>query len=337
MPGAFFMICLYGIMYIIVCQAMEIAYVERKPKEIVKGTVMRKLSFTVESQDDGRQLKQVVFARLNPGRRLFSSIKFQNGLLVDGVPTHADQKVHAGQTVTLLLREGSESRRLPQAVPLTIAYEDADLLIVIKPAPLPSQASSHQGTDTLENHVAAHLQSGGPFIYRPVNRLDKGVSGLMVIAKNAYAQQQLQYKLHTPDFVREYLAVVEGIPQPLSGVIDAPIGKIHPNGVKRCITPDGKPSITHYETLQTCNNRSLVKLRLTTGRTHQIRVHMQYLNCPVVGDFLYGRETAELPGRIALHSFHLECLHPVTMKPLSLTVPLPEELEKLMKETKERP
>ncbi len=292
---------------------------------------MRSLSITIEICDEGRRLKQVVFARLKLGRRLFSSIKFQNGLLVDGIPTHADQKVHAGQVVTLLLKEDNESQRTPQFVPLSVAYEDEDLLIVIKPAPLPSQASSLQGTDTLENYVAAYLKQSGLFVYRPVNRLDKGVSGLMVIAKNAYAQQRLQQKLHTTEFIREYLAVVEGIPQPPSGVIDAPIGKTGPNSVKRFITPDGKPSVTHYETLQSIAGRSLVKLRLETGRTHQIRVHMQHIGCPVVGDFLYGHESAELPGRIALHSYHLECLHPVTMKPLSLTAPLPEELAILLK------
>ena len=294
---------------------------------------MRRLSFIVEEQEAGRQLKQVVFARLKLGRHLFSSIKFQNGLLVDGIPTHADQKVRTGQAITLLLPEDTGTRVLPQAIPLSIAYEDEDLLIVIKPAPLPSQSSIRQGTDTLENHVAAHLCSDSPFVYRPVNRLDKGVSGLMAIAKNAYAQQRLQSQLHTPDFVREYMAVVEGIPAPSSGIIDAPIGKVSPNGVKRCISPEGKPSVTHYQTLQSGNGRSLIKLRLETGRTHQIRVHLQFLGCPVAGDFLYGREMAELSGRMALHSVHLECLHPVTGKHLSLTAPVPKEWSELLKET----
>jgi 23S rRNA pseudouridine1911/1915/1917 synthase len=298
--------------------------------------MMRRLSITVEACDEGRLLKHVVFSRLKIGRHLFSSVKFQNGLLVDGIPAHADLRVKAGQVVTLLLREDGKTQRLPQNVPLSVAYEDEDLLIVVKPAPLPSQASSLKGTDTLENHVAAYLKKSGPFVYHPVNRLDKGVSGLMVIAKNAYAQQRLQSRLHTPEFVREYLAVVEGVPQPLSGVIDAPVGKAGPKGVKRCVTKDGKPSVTYYETLKTAGGRSLIRLRLNTGRTHQIRVHMQYIGCPVTGDFLYGRETDELPGRIALHSCHLECLHPVTNQRLSLASPLPEELKKLLKDENER-
>ncbi len=286
---------------------------------------MRELTFTVDARDDGRQLKHAVFSRLHIGRGLFSRIKFQNGLLLDGLPVHADHKVRAGQTVTLLLSEDTACRRTPQESPLHIAYEDEDLLIVVKPAPLPSQASVRQGENTLENYVAAHLIARGGFVYRPVNRLDKGVSGLMVIAKNAYAQHRLQSQLHTPDFLRKYLAVTEGIPSPAEGVIDAPIGKVSPEGVRRRISPDGKPSVTHYRTLQTASGRSLLEIRLETGRTHQIRVHLQSIGCPVAGDFLYGRETPELPGRMALHAFFLSCLHPVTGERLSFTAPMPEE------------
>jgi 23S rRNA pseudouridine1911/1915/1917 synthase len=293
---------------------------------------VRSLTFTVEDIDAGRTLKQVVFLRLRPGRHLFSRVKFQDGLLLDGVPTHADKRVEKGQTVTLLLPEDGQMRRLPQAIPLDLAYEDEDLLIVVKPAPLPSQASARQGTDTLENRVGAHLEADGAFVYRPVNRLDKGVSGLMAIAKNAYAQQRMQTQLHTASFVREYLAVTDGMPNPPMGIIDAPIGKISPQGVKRCISPDGKPSVTHYETLQTAAGRSLVKLRLETGRTHQIRVHLQSIGCPIVGDFLYGQESPHLPGRLALHSCSLSCLHPVTGALLSFSSPLPEDLSRLLTE-----
>ena len=291
---------------------------------------MRSLSFTVQEEDGGRLIKHIVFSRLNISRRLFSNIKFQKGLLIDGIPTYANQKAMPGQTVTLLLPEDGPSRRPLEYVPLSIAYEDEALLIVNKPAPLPSQASVHQGTDTLENRVAAYLQTNGAFVYRPVNRLDKGVSGLMAIAKHPYAQQQLQLDLHTPSFVREYRAVVEGIPPAKQGRIDAPIGKVTPQGIKRCISPEGKPSATWYETLAEGKSRSLVALRLETGRTHQIRVHLQSIGCPVAGDFLYGRELPELPGRMALHSFRLECLHPVTKERIALTAPLPKEVEMLL-------
>ncbi len=291
---------------------------------------MRSLTFTVEDIDAGKTLKQAVFARLRTGRHLFSRVKFQNGLLLDGIPTHADKRVQKGQIVTLLLPEDGQLRRTPQAIPLDIVYEDEDLLIVVKPAPLPGQASARQGMDTLENRVAAHLGVDGSFVYRPVNRLDKGVSGLMAIAKNAYAQQRLQAQLHTPTFVREYLAVTDGTPNPPMGIIDAPIGKVSPQGVKRCISPEGKPSRTHYETLQIMGGHSLLKLRLETGRTHQIRVHLQSIGCPIIGDFLYGQESPNLPGRLALHSCSLACLHPVTGALLSLSSPLPEELSLLL-------
>ncbi len=292
---------------------------------------MHPISFVVAPEDEGKPVAQVVFACLKVSRRLFGSVKFQNGLLVNGIPTHTIHRVLAGETVTLLLPERGEGGRLPQSVPLDIAYEDADLLIVSKPAPLPSQASFRQGTGTLENYVSAYLKNEQPFVYRPVNRLDKGVSGLMVIAKNAFAQHRLQSALHTPSFVREYLAVVEGVPDPAAGTIDAPIGKVTPKGVKRCIAPEGKPSVTYYEALETTGLRSLVRLRLQTGRTHQIRVHLQSIGCPVAGDFLYGREEAELPGRIALHSYHVALEHPVTHKPIDLHTALPLELKNLLK------
>ena len=292
---------------------------------------MQTLSFVAAKEDEGKPIAQVVFARLKVSRRLFGSIKFQNGLLVNGIPTHTSHKIHAGETITLLLPEIAVCGRLPQSAPLDIAYEDADLLIVSKSAPLPSQASIRQGTDTLENFVAAYLSAEGPFVFRPVNRLDKGVSGLMVIAKNAFTQHRLQCALHTPSFVREYLAVVEGTPLPSAGIIDAPIGKMTPAGIKRCIAQNGKPSVTHYEILETMKTRSLIKLRLQTGRTHQIRVHLASIGCPVTGDFLYGSETNELPGRIALHSFHVALWHPITNKLIDLHSTLPPEIKKLLK------
>lgn len=292
---------------------------------------MPAISYIVSAQDEGKPVAQVVFTRMKVSRRLFGSIKFQNGLLVNGVPTHTSHRVQAGETITLLLPQPSKACHLPQPMQLTIAYEDDDLLIVIKPAPLPSQASFRQGLNTLENYVTAYLSADESFAYRPVNRLDKGVSGLMVIAKNAYSQHRLQCALHTDTFVREYLAVVEGMPASAAGIIDAPIGKATPTGVKRCIMAGGKPSVTAYEVMETKGSRSLVRLRLQTGRTHQIRVHLQSIGCPVVGDFLYGKETDELPGRIALHSFHLSLTHPITSAWIDLYAPLPEPIKSLLK------
>ena len=185
-------------------------------------------------------------------------------------------------------------------------------------------ASEAMSRPTVEELTA---RDGVPF--RPVNRLDKGTSGLMVCAGNAYAQQRLQKLLHTDRFVRRYLAVTEG-EWAGKGVIDRPIRKESETSVRRVTALDGKPSVTHYETLASGSGRTLVRLTLETGRTHQIRVHLSALGHPVTGDYLYGEACADLPGRFALHSAELSFVHPVTGEVLSFESPLPTELHRLL-------
>ena len=202
--------------------------------------------------------------------------------------------------------------------------------MIDKPAPLASQSSALHPDDTLENALYAHLRCPTDFVYRPVNRLDKGTSGLMIVAKDAHIQHRLQALLHTPEFIRTYQAVVEGCPDDDCGVIDVPIGKEDAASIRRIVTASGKPSVTHYRVLKRGKTRTLVELVLETGRTHQIRVHMASIGCPVVGDFLYGTEIPQLPGRFALHASGLTLHHPMMGDWLSLTSPLPESLATLL-------
>ena len=198
-------------------------------------------------------------------------------------------------------------------------YEDEFLMIVDKPAPLASQSSRKHRGDSLENAVYSYLKCPEGFIYRPVSRLDRGTSGLMVIAKDGHTQDLLQRMLHSGDYIREYLALTEGIPDPEEGMIDLPVGKADGATVRREIRPDGKPARTHYRVVEKRENRALIRLRLETGRTHQIRVHLAAIGCPVCGDFLYGKELPEeFPGRFALHSAYLLMKHPMTGKRIEL-------------------
>ncbi len=255
-------------------------------------------------------------------QHVFSSLKVRGGVLVDGAPARADQAVFAGQVINVVMADEASGIR-PDPVPVDVVYEDEDMLIVLKPAPLPCQFSSRQEGMALENRLAARY--GECYVFRPVNRLDKGTSGLMAVAKHPHAQMLLARMLHGDAFAREYLAVVAGRPPADEGVVDAPIAKAPGATVRREVSPDGKPARTRYRILAQRDGLSLLQLRLETGRTHQIRVHMRFLGCPVWGDFLYGEETPRLPGRFALHSWRIALVHPMTGAPLRFEAPPPPE------------
>ena len=285
----------------------------------------------VTQNEEGMRLRDVLRQSIGMSYTAMKSAKWDGRILVNQSPRTVDQPVHVGEWIEVLDKEALPVYSLtPCYHPVSIAYEDDDLWIIDKPAPLASQSSERQSDDTLENMLFAHLGCPADFIYRPVNRLDKGTSGLMVVAKNAHAQYRLQRLLHTDEFRRTYLAVTEGVPDVPQGMIDVPIAKEDAASIKRVIDPAGKPSITHYQVLESDGHRSLIRLQLETGRTHQIRVHLAYLGCPVCGDFLYGQELPELPGRFALHSAEVLLHHPITGDWLTITSPLPAELRQLL-------
>jgi len=285
----------------------------------------------VTPQEQGWRLRDVLRRSMGVSYSAMKSAKWDQRILVDGEPRTVDTILSSGQMVTMLLPEERPVYQLqPYDLSLTIPYQDEHLLIIDKPAPLASQSSAGHPDNSLENALFAHFGCPEDFVYRPVNRLDKGTSGLMVVARDAHSQHRLQSLLHTPDFQRIYLAVVEGAPPERSGIVDEPIAKEDTASIRRIVTPEGRPSVTHYEVIAQQGERSLVRLRLDTGRTHQIRVHMAHLGCPVAGDFLYGTEMPSLPGRFALHSSELILTHPFTGKRLHLTSPLPPALTALL-------
>ena len=290
---------------------------------------MRELRYAVQPEDEGKKLSVILRARMKLSNRQISHLKFSEGIWLNESCVHTGVFVHAGDTVHVILRDDGQTL-VPYTLALRVVYRDEDVLVVDKPAPLPSIRSVHQDEKTLENAVYAYFGCPEGFVYRPVSRLDKGTSGLMPIALNAYAHDRMQRALHTERYVRAYLAVTEGAPEKDSGVIDLPIGM--QNGVKRCVDPSGKPSVTHYRVLErAANGRALLHLRLETGRTHQIRVHTSAMGHPVAGDFMYGWELDDLPGRFALHAAYLRFEHPVTGEVLTFESPLPDELRKLLK------
>ena len=294
---------------------------------------MRKLTAVAGAEDAGRRVKYFVRGGMGVSCGQFAALKQRGGLLVNGQPVHANHALCPGDTVTVLLEDAARESAAPEEGPVNVVYEDEDLLIIDKSAPLATQCSPKQPGGTLENRLAHRYRDlPGGFVFRPLNRLDRGTSGLMAAAMNAHATQRLQRQLHTDAFLREYLAVVEGRMEG-EGVVDAPIAKEQAATVRRVVDCErGQPAVTHYRVERPGERYSLVRLRLETGRTHQIRVHLAHLGHPVAGDFLYGTELAALPRRFALHSTYIRLTHPVTGEVIEAESPLPEALAKLLEE-----
>jgi 23S rRNA pseudouridine1911/1915/1917 synthase len=236
--------------------------------------------------------------------------------------------VQAGDTVRIEWAEEIPAYRPRRYdIPLDVPWEDEYLMVAVKPAGMASQSSQNHPDDSLENAVYTRAGCPEDFVFRPVNRLDKGTGGLMLIAKTPHIQYLMQQLLHTPGFRRRYLAWTDGVPETESGILDYPIGKAEGATVRRIVSPEGKPSRTRYRVLRRQGAGVLVLLELETGRTHQIRVHLSHAGCPVRGDFLYGKELPEeFPGCFALHSAMLETVHPLTGGTIRLTS-LPEWAE----------
>ena len=293
----------------------------------------RTLTAVAAEKDAGRQLKYFVRSDMGVSYGQFTSLKRRNGLLVNGAPVHANHILRPGDEVTVLLADAPADKTVvPEEGPVCIVYKDEDLILLDKPAPLACQCSPKQPGGTLENRLAHVYRDRPGFVFRPLNRLDRGTSGLMAAALNAHAAQRLQRQLHTDAFIREYLAVVEGR-MAGEGVIDAPIQKEDAATVRRVVDWErGKPAVTHYRVERSGDRYSLVRLRLQTGRTHQIRVHLACLGHPVAGDFLYGAEDPRLPGRFALHSTYIRLVHPVSGEAIERVSPLPAALMALLEE-----
>lgn len=295
---------------------------------------METISRIISEQEDGSTVRHILKAKLHFSSHAISRLtRTPTGIQVNGQHARTVDTLHSGDILTVETGDHRPPRveATPGDWPLPVIWEDGHLIVVNKPAGMTAHASNFlPDTPTVAGALA--FQRGADFIFHPVSRLDKGTTGLMVIAKSGYVHDLLRRTLHTERFYREYRAVCVGYPSPSRGTIDAPIGRDETSTVRRCVRPDGSPAVSHYEVLSTQNGFSLLKLIPETGRTHQLRVHMASIGHPLVGDWLYGTEEPELISRPALHSCALTLVHPVTEEVLHLTAPLPEDMARLVSE-----
>ena len=294
---------------------------------------VRRLTLTVSPDQAGEKIDTLLRRDLQLSGTVIRRVKWlEDGILLDGARAITGQRVNAGQTLSVLVSDPHPKLdMLPTPGPLDVVYEDGDILVVDKAPGVPVHPGPGHYADTLCNFIAFHYQREGVVAdVHLVHRLDRGTSGLLVVAKHPHAQERLKLQLHTPAFRRVYLAVCDGAPSPAAGVVDAPIGRAPDSLVERRVDPAGQRAVTAYRTLKTSDGRALVELELDTGRTHQIRVHMAHLGCPLTGDFLYGREDKALISRPALHSARLSLRHPVTGAAMEWASPLPPDMAALL-------
>lgn len=292
---------------------------------------MRILTHTVTAAEDGQTAKQLLRGLWHISGSLLSRLKFRDAITANGVPVPVNHILRTGDVLGADVSDlpGQHPHILPVDYPLAILYEDEDLLLLNKPAGIAIHpAALTEETVTIAGAVAHYLQSDS---FHAVNRLDRGTTGVMAVAKTGFVHAWCMTLLHTDAFQRDYRAVCDGVPPHPAGDIDLPIGREGDSLLKRCPDPAGQAAHTHYEVLDTANGRALLRLTPTTGRTHQLRVHMAAIGCPLTGDWLYGTEDRTIIARPALHSYHLRLTHPVTGAVIDVTAPLPEDMVRLLK------
>ena len=271
---------------------------------------MRLLTHIVAPEQEGWPLRRLLRQELRISGSFLSRLKWRPGaILVNGRPATVAALVRAGDTVTADVSDlpGDNPHIRPVDYPLDILWEDQDLLVLNKPAGIAIHpAALTEETVTVAGAVCHYLGQGS---FHCVNRLDRGTTGVMAVAKTGYVHRLCMEQLHSGDFRRTYLAVCRGCPDPA-----------------------GLAAHTDYETLWQGPDRALLRLTPGTGRTHQLRLHLSAIGHPLLGDWLYGQEDRDLIPRPALHSHRLELTHPVTRRRLTVTAPLPEDMARLLPE-----
>lgn len=294
----------------------------------------RNIDYIIDEDSAGLRVEQFLRRKRYSGQNLSEIKRMPKSILVNGVHYYMRQELSKDDHLQVRICETKNSEKIPPTnLPLNIIYEDEDLLVLNKPAGMPIHPSLNNYTNSMANALAYYFQSQGkPFIFRCCNRLDRDTSGLTIVSKHLVSGSILSDMTKYREVHREYLAIARGSVTPSEGTIQAPLGRKEGTIIERTVDWEhGEDAVTHYKVVKEANGHSLVSLRLETGRTHQIRIHMKYLGYPLIGDYLYNPDM-EYMTRQALHSHHMEFTHPITGEHMSFTAPLPEDMARVMQE-----
>lgn len=292
---------------------------------------MRRLEYIIEQKDEGRRACDFLRREQHFSYALIVKLRHApESLRLDGEFIRTIDRLKAGSVLSVTLPETAGEAAPNGKISVSVMYEDEDIVVFDKPAGVPVHPSKGHQTDTLANLYAAKYPCSR---FRVIGRLDMDTSGIVLAAKNAHAAAVLT----DSEIKKGYIAVTEGVPTPTEGRIDAPIDDTDPKAHRRFVAEGGRAAVTDYRVIKSGGGLAALKVFPKTGRTHQIRVHMSYIGCPLAGDELYGGGRGRI-NRHALHRFYLEFCHPESGKQMEFRSPLPQDMQKLLDEmsTEER-
>lgn len=287
---------------------------------------MRTLDFIVPEEYHGAKLKGFLYSFCELSSGLLTELKRgpADGITVNETHALVSQTLNAGDRVELRLREKGGVLPVPEPLPFSVLYEDEDLIAADKPFAMPMYPTPGHDRDSLANAFSFRCTlKNESTAFRPIYRLDRDTTGIVLLAKNRYAAASLAGRVQ-----KTYLAVCEGILTE-SGTVDLPIGYLPGHTVQHAVVSDGQRAVTYWRTLCADGRHTLLSVRLQTGRTHQIRVHMSHIGHPLAGDDMYGGSRAWI-SRQALHCAKVEFTHPVSHRVVSLRSPLPIDMKELL-------
>jgi len=300
---------------------------------------MAKFEYIVTEEDKGIPVKGLIRQRFTFSSRMRTKLKYQNLVRLNGEEVAGWITPNVGDIITIDLPE--EKSDFPaEDIPIYTVYEDDDILILNKQPGVTVHPTKGHPAHTLANGLMKYMEdTKQSFKIRFVNRLDMDTTGLLIVAKNAHAQEEITKQMKANTTEKRYKAIVNGIVTEDQFTIDLPIGRPDPENVVRAVMEEGGyDSVTHVKVLERYPDKdhpnggyTMVELLLETGRTHQIRVHMSHIGHPLVGDHLYGGSNPELLERQALHSYQLTINHPITKKRMTLDASLPDDMEEVIR------
>lgn len=290
-----------------------------------------KLIYKVPNKTKYQTIKEVLKMEFSISDRLLLKLKKMQKITLNNEIVYVHHNIKFGDIIECDLNyEEDNSNIVPTCIDLSIIYEDDCYLVIDKPAGIPVHPSCDHFTDSLSNGVRYYFdQIGLKKKIRPVNRLDKDTTGLVIFAKNEYIQECLIKQMKSKEFVKKYIAIVQGHLTSKEGVINSPIARKTGSIIERCVDENGEIAITHYKVISSKDLNDIIQCTLETGRTHQIRVHLAYIGHPLLSDTLYGTSSPYI-ARQALHCFYMSFIHPVTKQKVIYEAKIPKDMTNII-------